>query len=229
MVDGEPPSEGGGGTPGRPRVLIIDGQRLFAEGLAEVLVERGLDVVAVESRAQRAVATARAHAPDVVLIDLELSEVSGLTVGRHLEVELPAARLIGLSSFADPSMLIEAVRGGFRGLVNRRATVGELVSAIEAALHSHIVLPMGAVQRLVAPDGPVGAYPRWADARNSLTWRQRDILQYLADGLSTREIAARLDLSPNTVRAHIRNILAKLRVRSRIEAVVLAQRGRLER
>src|SRR5918996_2012581 len=139
MVVGEPPSEGGGGTPGRPRVLIIDGQRLFAEGLAEVLVERGLDVVAVESRAQRAVATARAHAPDVVLIDLELSEVSGLTVGRHLEVELPAARLIGLSSFADPSMLIEAVRGGFPGPGNRRGPGRGPASAVEAGPPPHLV------------------------------------------------------------------------------------------
>src|SRR5918994_477775 len=160
MVDGEPPLDGGGGTPERPRILIVDGQRLFAEGLAEVLVDRGQDVVAIESRSQRAVATAREHGPDIVLIDLELSEISGLTVGRHIELEFPDVRLVGLSSYEDPGMLIEAVRGGFRGLVNRHATIGELVSAIEAALHSHIVLPLRAVQRLVAPEGPVGELTR---------------------------------------------------------------------
>ena len=229
MVDGEPPTDGGGGTPERPRILIVDGQRLFAEGLAEVLVERGLNAVAIESRGQRAVAAAREHVPDIVLIDLELSEINGLTVGRHIAMEFPHVALVGLSSYEDPGMLVEAVRGGFRGLVNRHATVDELVSAIETALHSHIVLPLRAVQRLVSPEGPVEEIARLANARDTLTPRQRDILRFLAEGLSTREIASRLDLSPNTIRAHIRNILAKLRVRSRIEAVVLAQQGRLER
>lgn len=230
MFDGKPPSGGEGSAPRPPRVLIVDDQRLFAEGLAEILSDRGIDVVGIESRGRRAVAAARQFEPDVVLLDLELSDANGLTVGRHIDVELPETRLIAMSSFEDPGGLIEVIRSGFRGFVNRHATIGELISAIEAALHSHVILPLEAVRRLVAPEGPVGAGEprRVAEAQSALTQRQRDILGFLADGLSTREIAARLNLSPNTVRAHIRNVLAKLGVRSRIEAVVLSRQGRFQ-
>ena len=229
MSNGHPPPGGGEDAPRQPRVLIVDDQRLFAEGLAEILVDRGIDVVGIESRGRRAVAAARRYQPDVVLLDLELPDVNGLTVGRHFEVELPTTRLIALSSLQNPDSLIDAVRSGFRGFVNRHATIGELVSAIETALHSHIVLPFEAVRRLVAPEGPlVAGESRPAEAESSLTQRQRDILELLAAGLTTREIAARLNLSPNTVRAHIRNALTRLRVRTRIEAVVLARRGQLD-
>jgi DNA-binding NarL/FixJ family response regulator len=226
MVYGEPRSGLSGDGPSRPRIIIVGSQRLFTEGLGKVLQDRGLNVLAVEHRGRRAVATVRQHRPDIVLIDLDLSILSGLTVGKRIAVEVPEARLIALAALDDPNLVGEAFRSGFRGYVNKRATIAELVAAIEAAPRSHVVLPSHAIRRLLAAEGAKGTKPRQsARAHGKLTRRQRGILELMAEGLNVREIAARLSLSPNTVRTHIRNILSKMRVGSPVEAIIAAHQG----
>jgi NarL family two-component system response regulator LiaR len=209
----------GGGSP--IRVLIVDDETLFAEMLASSLESRGVEVVGTAANGRAAVALARAVTPDMVLMDLGLPDIDGLTAGKRILADRPDTKVLAITGLNDAGMVREAIRAGFQGYVMKETSLSELLGSLMAVARTQSVLPREAAQALA------GMRSKEQDAEllaEQLTARERQILTLLSEGVPGRDLAHHLHLSPNTVRTHIQNICSKLQVHSRLEAVAFAMR-----
>lgn len=202
------------------RALIVDDHALFAQAIGSMLEREGfvIDVVGTGQEALEAVQ--RTH-PDLVLLDLDLPDRSGLDVGMAILAESPTTKLLAVSALNDAGSVREAIQAGFHGYVTKASGVEQFVSSLNAVLEGHAVIPSEATGHRSSSE------PRDLQALRlaaQLTPREREILQLLADGLTTRAIARRLHIAPNTVRSHVQGLLSKLQVHSRLEAVAFAAR-----
>jgi two-component system, NarL family, nitrate/nitrite response regulator NarL len=207
------------------RVLIVDDHSLFAEGLRAVLQNEGIETVAIAKTGSEAIVEARRKQPNLVLLDLILPDMDGLVVAHRLLEQDQDLKILVLTALDDPGVAQDSIRAGAYGCLLKHATATDLVSAIIAAGRSQTVIAHDVVQALVGREQggkPTGGSPRGPEKQ--LTQREREILGLLASGATGPEIAAELYLSPNTIRTHVQNILAKLGVHSRLEAVALAAR-----
>jgi DNA-binding NarL/FixJ family response regulator len=189
--------------------------------LATSLLSHGVEVVGTGSTGRAAVALARSERPDIVLMDLGLPDIDGLTVGKRILADRPETKVVAITGLNDAGMVREAIRAGFQGYVMKEASLSELLGSLMAVAQTQSVLPREAAQALA------GMRSKEQDAEllaRQLTSREREILTLLAQGVPGRELAHHLHLSPNTIRTHIQNICAKLQVHSRLEAVAFAMR-----
>lgn len=203
------------------RVLIVDDENLFAEMLASSLRSHGVDVVGIATNGKRAVALARAETPDIVMMDLGLPDIDGLTAGKRILADRPETKLVAVTGLHDAGMVREAIRAGFQGYVMKETSLTELLGSLMAVAQTQSVLPREAAQALA------GMRSKEQDAKllaRQLTAREREILTLLSQGVAGPKLAQQLHLSPNTVRTHIQNICSKLQVHSRLEAVAFAMR-----
>jgi two-component system nitrate/nitrite response regulator NarL len=202
--------------------LIVDDHQLFAEALGSSLERHGLKVVGTVSNEEEALEAVRRLAPDIVLMDLGLPGRGGTALGAAIVEEMPDTKVVAVTALRDPQAVAEVVRAGFSGYLTKDASVDRLVSSIRAILTGQVVLP-GRLARAAA-----GARsPDEQDAHlraEHLTTREREVLQLLAEGASSQQVAERLSVSSHTVRSHVQNILAKLQVHSRLEAATFAVR-----
>jgi DNA-binding NarL/FixJ family response regulator len=210
-------------------VIVIDGQRTFADALASRLAaEAGLSVVAAAESAAVARRLLIGRHVDIVLLDSELTD------GLHLAAELarphasttPPVPVIMLGTVPDPARMVEAVRAGVAGWIPKEESIKQLLSAVQDVMRGETWFPgtaVGPVLRLLIHERD----QRQASVRHplgSLTAREREVLSYLAEGIGRREVAERMNLSANTVRSHLQNLMAKLDVHTTLEAVALARR-----
>ncbi|MFE4464967.1 response regulator [Oerskovia sp. NPDC056781] len=212
-------------------VLLVDDQALLRLGFRLVIEsEPDLEVVGEASDGQVAIAQTAALAPDVVVMDIRMPGMDGIEATRRIVSEHPATRVLVLTTFDVDEYAFAALRSGASGFLLKNALPEELVTAIRTvAAGSSIVAPR-IVRRLLdlfAPHLPTGeAAPATADDLNpalrTLTPRELDVLRCVAEGLSNAEIAERLVLSATTVKTHVGNMLAKLGVRDRVQAVIVA-------
>ncbi|MDF2848352.1 response regulator transcription factor [Oerskovia sp. USHLN155] len=212
-------------------VLLVDDQALLRLGFRLVIEsEPDLEVVGEASDGQVAIAQTAALAPDVVVMDIRMPGMDGIEATRRIVSEHPATRVLVLTTFDVDEYAFAALRSGASGFLLKNALPEELVAAIRTvAAGSSIVAPR-IVRRLLdlfAPYLPTGeAAPAPADDLNpalrTLTPRELDVLRCVAEGLSNAEIAERLVLSATTVKTHVGNMLAKLGVRDRVQAVIVA-------
>jgi NarL family two-component system response regulator LiaR len=204
----------------RIRVFLVDDHEMVRSGLA-VFLDGFDDLVLVGEAAngQQAVDLCAGLQPDVVLMDLMLPDISGIEATRLIRQANPAVRVIALTSFHDDTLVQTALQAGANGFLFKNASVDELADAIRVVHSGKPVLSAEATQALIglatSPPGP-------STQRFDLTERERQVLALVVKGLTNRQIAARLSLSPSTVKAYVSNILSKLGVASRTEAVVLA-------
>ncbi len=204
------------------RVLIVEDHRLFAEVLRSTLERLGMEVVASAPDARQGFEAARRERPGLVLVDIGLPDESGLTLGRKILEELPEAKIVALTALNDRTAITEAVLLGFHGYVTKNTQIDKFVSSIQAVMDGHVVLP----EQLVRPP----ARPRTLEERRAeilirqLTPREREVLTFLAKAAGSEDIATALGLSASTVRTHVRHILIKLGVNSRLKAAVFAIR-----
>jgi two-component system NarL family response regulator len=207
-------------------VLIVDDERTFGEALQLALRhERDLLVVDVATDGETAVRAVDAHHPDVVLMDVAMPGMSGIEVTRRIKEIDPDAQVLILSGHEDPLLLARAVQAGAVGLLRKTEAVVEVASSVRRAyrgepIHDEDELE-SALRRL--------RHRRAADADarqrlERLTPRERQILERMATGASAPDIARALGMSPHTLRTHTQNILTKLGVHSKMEALVLAIR-----
>lgn len=216
------------GEPAEVRVLVCDDHRILAEGLAALLDgTAGTRVVAVTGTVAEAVERAAALRPDVVLMDYELPDGTGVDATRAIKEAVPAANVVMLTSYADDAVLVGAIEAGCCGFLTKHKSAQDVVAAVRLA---------AAGEALISPDMLVRLLPRLRRSTrehqlgSDLTAREREVLGLLADGLSSEAIASRLYLSANTVRNHVQSLLTKLGAHSRLEAVSIAARaGLLER
>ena len=218
--------------PGTIRVLIADDQRVVREGLSMlVALIDDVQVVGTACDGAEAVRLAEAHRPDVVLMDLRMPGVDGITATADLRERAPAARVLVLTTYADQDVIVPALQAGARGYLTKDASAEQIETAIRAVHAGQTHLDPAVQERLVAA---VISQPPPADLAgpgheppDGLTMREVEVLALLASGLSNTEIAQRLYLSNATVKTHINRIFAKTGARDRAQAVRYAYQHRL--
>jgi DNA-binding NarL/FixJ family response regulator len=206
------------------RVLIADDQELFREGL-RLILETADDVSVVGEAADgfEAVREARRLAPDVVLMDVRMPRLDGLEATRRILAERSEARVIVLTTFDLDEYVYEAMKAGASGFLLKDLRRDQLVGAVRSATTGDALLAPAIMRRLI--ERFCGEAPRRAGPPESmaeLTTRELEVLTLLARGLSNRQIAGSLFLSEATVKTHLAHVFAKLGLRDRVQAVVLA-------
>jgi two-component system nitrate/nitrite response regulator NarL len=204
--------------------LIVDDDRLFAEALTWSLERLGMVVVGVATRAEEAVGAARLKRPDLVLVGLRVPG-PGLRAGRALLSGAPGARIVAVTPTMNPQTVRMVLDAGFHGCVSKDLSMREFAESVRLALEGRAVVvePRGEPSAREERGGPrLGV-----QSPPPLTRRELQVLGLLAEGANNREIAARLGISGNTVRSHVQNILTKLQVHSRLEAVAYGIRNAL--
>ena len=204
------------------RVLIVDDHAVVRGGLSKFLqVYKDLELVGEAENGAEAVRLARQLQPDVVLMDLKMPEMDGVSATREIRSKHPNVRVIVLTSFAEDNMVQGALQAGATGYLLKNVSGAELANAIRAAHAGRMTLSSEATEALVH------AAARPITPADDLTEREREVLALMVDGLSNQEIADRLFLSLGTVKFHAGNIYSKLGVDSRVAAVTLAIQRRL--
>ena len=212
------------------RVLICDDHALFRRGLTMVLEsEEGVEVVGEAEDGADAVAKAEELAPDVVLMDVRMPRLSGIEATKAIAERVPTARILMLTVSDEEEDLYDAIKAGANGYLLKEISIEEVASAIRAVVNGQSLISPSMASKLLTEFTNLS---KKADERQSvptprLTERELEVLKLAAQGLTNRDIAAELYISENTVKNHVRNILEKLHLHSRMEAVVYAVREKL--
>ena len=206
------------------RVLIADDHTLFRDGLRSLLEAHGVTVVAEARDGQEAVELARIHHPDVVLMDLTMPRLGGLGATRLLAAELPEIAVVVLTASEDDADLFEAVKSGAQGFLPKDLEAARFFELLDGVTRGEPALtPALARKVLSALRQPEAEHP--ARTAESLTEREQEVLELLVAGVtSNRELAARLFISENTVKYHLRQILEKLHLQNRAQVIAYAVR-----
>jgi NarL family two-component system response regulator YdfI len=202
------------------RVLIADDHMVVREGLQTVLeVASDLEPVGAAADGAEAVRLAGELSPDVVLMDLRMPGVDGIEAIRQIKERYPAVEIVILTTYDDDAYIVRGLRAGARGYLLKDTGRQALFDAIRAAARGESLLPSALMDKVVARL----AEPRTATG-GDLSQREQEVLAWLADGASNREIALHLHITERTVKAHVTGIFNKLGVSSRTEAVAVALR-----
>ena len=207
------------------RILVVDDHPVFRMGMVALLGSLGFEVVAEAASADEAVAAADAHALDVVLMDLHLDGSSGVDATRAISRRHPELGVLVVTMLDDDDSVFASMRAGARGYLLKGADPTEVERAVRAVANGEILLGPTVAARAVAylagtRIGGPAPFPE-------LTDREREVLDQVARGLDNLAVARRLNLSPKTVRNHLSNILTKLQVMDRAQAIVRAREGGL--
>lgn len=206
------------------RVLLVDDQQMFSDALGHLLTGHDdIELLGAARTGDEALELCRIGKPDVVLMDVDLPGADGIEVTRKIRKACPDVRVIMVTALHDPAVISRAIEAGARGYVLKTRAADELVSIVRQASNGQMVLSTGDVPPMLAKlehARRMRAEARMAISR--LTDRELEILKELATGRSTAETAATLHISPLTVRSHVKSILAKLGVHSKLEAVTYA-------
>jgi DNA-binding NarL/FixJ family response regulator len=208
-------------APSRLRVVIADDQPMMRAGFKAVLEATGsIEVVAEAATGEEAVAAAEAHRPDVVLMDIRMPGMDGIEATRRL----PRQRVLILTTFGLDEYIIEALRAGASGFLLKDAPTREVVEAVRAVAAGDAVLAPAVTRQLLDQVGRrlPAAVSRTPDGLAELTDREQEVLRMLAVGMSNAEIARGLVVSEPTVKTHVSNLLGKLGLRDRVQAVIYA-------
>jgi DNA-binding NarL/FixJ family response regulator len=218
------------------RVLLVDDNRLMLEGLQSLLEAHGIDVAGVATDGRESVDLACALNPDVILMDVRMPGCDGLEATRRIKARMPQARIVMLTTSADDDDLFEAIRSGACGYLIKSIDTETLVDALDQAREGIPPFSPGLATRLldefaragdVADPAPPPAFANTgrAPSASELSPRQLQVLRLVAEGLCYREVAARLQLSPSTVKYQMGEIMDRLHLQNR--AQVLAHAGRM--
>ena len=206
------------------RVLVVDDQELVRSGFCVILdAAEGITVVGEAANGEAAVSVAAAHHPDVVLMDIRMPGMDGLEATRLLTRGSPAPKVVMLTTFDLDEYVYEALRAGASGFLLKDSPRADLIAAVRAAAAGNAMLAPTITRRLIEAFARRPAHTLPSPARlASLTAREREVLVLMARGSTNTEIAGALFVSEATVKTHVGNLLAKLGVRDRVQAVILA-------
>jgi len=212
------------------RVLVVDDHALFRRGLQMVLrQEPDIDVVGEAGDGHEAVAKAQEFMPDVILMDVRMPKRSGIDATQKIKELLPHVKILMLTISDDEADLFEAIKAGASGYLLKEISIDEVADAVRSVWAGHSRISPSMAAKLLSE---FAAMSKRAEERQQLpaprlTDREMEVLRLVAQGLNNRDIAKELFISENTVKNHIRNILEKLHLHSRMEAVVYAVREKL--
>ncbi len=205
------------------RVLLIDDHALFRLGLQELLQRRGIDVIAAEGDCAEGIRLARDRRPDVVLLDMRMPQMSGLEVLQRLRKAGLKMPIVILTTSRDEKDLIDSLQKGAQGYLLKDMEPNELIAALDDIVSGKTVVARELTDVLAkVVQGEAAEVPNVKTLFSALTPREREILCHLAEGQSNKVIARNLGISDGTVKLHVKAILRKLEVHSRVEAAVIA-------
>jgi len=209
-------------------VLVVDDHALFRDGLVRALKAEGdLEVVGESPDGLDAIERASALQPDVILMDVRMPGASGIEATRRIRAAQPAVKIVMLTVSDEEEDLFASIRAGASGYLLKEASSEEIAGAVRAATAGQSVISPPMAARLVNEFNVLtGRLEAEHDGRR-LTDRELEVLRLIARGMSNKDIASELVIAENTVRNHVRNILEKLQVRSRVEAAMYAVREKL--
>jgi DNA-binding NarL/FixJ family response regulator len=209
------------------RILIADDHLLFRDGVRALLnAAPEMELIGEATTGEEAVARAAELQPDVILMDIQMPGLSGVEATRRIVEASPHIRVLIVTMFEDDRTVFSAMRAGARGYVLKGANYAEMLRAIQAVGSGEAIFSPSVAARLteyfanIQPAAPTPIFPE-------LTDREREILDLIAQGRSNADIAARLVLSPKTVRNHVSNVLSKLQVADRTGAAIRAREAGL--
>jgi DNA-binding NarL/FixJ family response regulator len=211
-------------------VVVADDHELFRRGMQTVLaMEAGFDVLAQAADGEEAVAKVAELAPDVVLMDVRMPGIDGIEAARRIRESTPSTRVVMLTISDEEDDLYGAVRAGANGYLLKDASLEDVADAVRAVARGESLISPSMASKLLAEFTAVtgGGAPQEDEATPRLSPREIEVLKLVAQGRTNREVAAALHLSENTVKNHVANILDKLHLRSRLEAVMYAMRTKL--
>ena len=209
---------------GRTRIVVADDHSIVLEGLVALLEnEPGMQVVGQATTGRQALEEVRRGRPDVALLDITMPEMSGLEITRQLTDEMPEVRTLILTMHDEDAFFFEALQAGASGYVLKGADKEEILSAITVVAGGGVYIPPQLAKGLVRE---ALRHPASTETATSepLTEREQDVLRLITEGLTNKEIAARLILSQNTVKSHRLRLYQKLHLHTRAELVAFARR-----
>jgi two-component system, NarL family, response regulator DegU len=205
------------------RLMLADDHRMLREGLRRSMTEQGFSVVGEAADGAQAVELAHRLQPDVVLMDVTMPELDGVGATREIRASLPNVRVVMLTMHADEDVLASAIRAGASGYLVKDCSTREIAEAVRMAASGETIISpnlaasmLNEVRKLDEPDT--------ADEQRVVTRREEEVLQLIANGCSTPEVAEQLFISHKTVKNHLASIYQKLDARDRTQAVLQAVR-----
>ena len=208
------------------RILITDDHPLFREGVATTLDNLPeFQIVGQAETAEETLKLVASLLPDVVLLDINLSGDSGITVAKEISSSYPVVDIIMLTASEDDDDLLMALKAGASGYIIKGVHANELVHAVRSVAGGGTYISKGLASTLLFEM----AQPKDPDPLTSLSEREEQILQLVAEGLTNKEIGERIHLAEKTIKHYMTNVLQKLHVRSRVEAALLLQKKNLNK
>ena len=204
------------------RILIVDDHTVVRDGLNALLsAERGMQVVGVAGDGDAAIQLVGELRPDIILLDLVMPRVDGVEATLQIKRDHPEVKILVLTSFGEDHQVFAAIKAGANGYLMKDTSTDELIQAVRDTISGVPVMQPEIAQKLIRE---IQSQDGLQDVENELTEREIEILQHLAQGKSNQQIADDLFLSERTVRTHITNILSKLGLKNRTQAVLYALR-----
>jgi DNA-binding NarL/FixJ family response regulator len=205
------------------KILLTDDHRLLRQGLASLLQTEGFEVVGEAEDGRNAVKLAKKLRPDIVILDISMPSLNGIEATRLICQELPRMKVLMLSMYSDSRFILEAFKAGAAGYLLKDAAFEEMVTAVKTVLKGRMYLSPAIAEVVVRKS--VGQWSGETKIRDAeISSRQREVLQLLAEGKSTKDIASTLYVSVKTVETHRKQIMDKLRVHSIAELTKYAIR-----
>ena len=204
------------------RVLIVDDHAMVRQGIATFIeLQDDIELVGEAANGREAIARVEELRPDVVLMDLVMPEMDGVTATREIKARHPGVMVLALTSFVNDAQITPALQAGASGYLLKDLSADELMHAIRAAHQGETPLAPAVAKKLIAD---IAAPHGESSALDRLTDREREVLALLGRGMSNKEIAAQLSISAKTVKFHVSSILGKLGLADRTQAALFASK-----
>jgi DNA-binding NarL/FixJ family response regulator len=197
----------------KTRVIIADDHSIIREGLKSLLEKKGADVIAIAKNGREAIALAKAHRPDVVMMDISMPGLNGMEATAAIKKEVPTAKVIALSMHSDKQIIDKMFASGASGYILKESAFSELYVAIQEVGKGNFYLTPS-VARMYVDTGGSNIFKRIQDIPKykEISKKEREVLQLVAEGKKTRDIAEKMGLSIKTIETHRRNIMKKLSI-----------------
>ena len=207
----------------RPKLLLADDHTLFRKGLVSLLEqERCFEIVGEADNGQQAIAQTKVFRPDLVLMDIHMPVVDGLEATRQITKTLPQSRVVILTVSEEDKDVFEAIKCGAYGYLSKKIEPEKLCELLLGVSRGEATLTGSTATKILQEFAAEQSTTCEAADLRALTEREQEVLKLLATGLTNKEIGARLSLAENTVKNHLKNILAKLHLQNRVQAATLA-------